>query len=87
MTATTRAAFISAWILGVGLLAVHLEVQNVHSGARIRTLLIERDARVENFRRLEMRFNRMVSPDLLEKNLPKEFRPTASETEASQPRT
>ena len=86
MTATTRAAFISAWILGVGLLAVHLEVQHVHSGARARTLLIERDARVENYRRLEMRFNRRGSPDLLEKNLPTEFRSTASETEASESR-
>jgi hypothetical protein len=87
MTATTRAAFISAWILGVGLLAVHLEVQHVRSGARIRALLIERDARVESFRRLEMRFNRLISPDLLTKNLPKDFRSTESEIETSEPRT
>ena len=86
MTATTRAALISAWVLCIGLLAVHLEVQHVHSGVRARTLLIERDARVENFRRLEMRFNRMVSPDLLEKSLPTEFRSLASEAEARKPR-
>jgi len=77
MTAAARAGFISLWVLGVGLLAVHLEVEHVRSGKRLRDLLIERDAQLESFRRLEMRFNRMVSPDLLEKALPEEFRPTA----------
>ena len=91
MTATTRAAFISLWVLAVGLAAVYLEIENVHSGVRIRELMIERDHRLERFRRLEMRFNRMVSPDLLEKRLPDEFReplPAAKKgNEPARPRT
>ena len=74
MTASLRAALISFWVLGTGLLAVDLEVENVRCGVRIRQLMLERDARLERVRRLEMRYNRMVSPDLLEKKLPEEFR-------------
>ncbi len=74
MTATTRAAWISLWLVVIGLAAVWLEVEKVRAGARIRDLMIERDARIERFRRLELRFNRMVSPDLLEKGLPQDFR-------------
>jgi hypothetical protein len=76
MTASLRAFLISLWVLGTGLLAVDLEVENVRSGVRIRQLLLERDARLERVRRLEMRYNRMVSPDLLEKKLPEDFRLT-----------
>lgn len=75
MTAAARAGFISIWILAVGIAAVYFEVENVRAGVRIRSLLLERDARVERFRRLEMRFNHMASPDLLEKKLPEDFRP------------
>jgi len=74
VTASLRAFLISLWVLGTGLLAVDLEVENVRSGVRIRQLLLERDARLEKVRRLEMRYNRMVSPDVLEKKLPEDFR-------------
>ncbi|MBI4604721.1 MAG: hypothetical protein HY721_22395 [Planctomycetes bacterium] len=79
MTAAARAAFLSAWVLGVGLLAVRLEVEDVRAGVRIRDLMIQRDAKLERFRRLEARFNRRVSPDLLEKDLPEEFREAPGE--------
>lgn len=82
MTASLRATLISMWVLGIGLFAVHLEIENVRSGKLLRELLIEREARLESFRRLEMRFNRMVSPDLLERALPEDFRP-ATEDSAS----
>jgi len=75
MTAAVRAGLIAFWILAVGLASVWLEVENVRAGVRIRSLLLERDARVERFRRLEMRFNNMASPDLLERKLPEDFRP------------
>lgn len=78
MTASLRAALISFWVLGTGLLAVNLEVENVRCGVRIRQLLLERDSRLERVRRLEMRYNCMVSPDLLEKKLPEEFREVTS---------
>ena len=73
MTAAARGGIVSAWILAVGLATVGLEVENVRAGARIRELYLERDARTEKVRRLEMRYNRMVSPDLLEKKLPPEM--------------
>ncbi len=82
MTAAARAGLISFWILAVGITAVFLEVENVRAGVRIRNLLMDRDARVERFRRLEMRFNQMASPDLLEKKLPDEFRPADGGTKA-----
>lgn len=83
MTATARAAFLFAWVLAIGLWAVCLEVENTRAGVRIRNLMIERDTRVERFRRLEMRFNRLVSPDLLEKRLPEEFREEATAAAAA----
>jgi len=73
MTAAARGGIVSFWILAAGLAAVGLEVENVRAGARIRDLLLERDARTEKVRRLEMRYNRMVSPDVLEKKLPPEM--------------
>ncbi|HZN58464.1 MAG TPA: hypothetical protein VFD71_10360, partial [Planctomycetota bacterium] len=72
MTAATRALLVSFWILAVGLTAVLLEVEDVRAGVRIRSLLIEKDSRIERFRRLELRFNRMASPDLLQKRLPED---------------
>jgi hypothetical protein len=74
VTAAVRAGLIAIWLLVVGLAAVHLEVENVRSGARTRDLLLERDAHMERLRRLEMRYNRLVSPDLLEKGLPSEMK-------------
>jgi hypothetical protein len=74
MTAAARASFISIWILVVGLLAVTLEVENVRAGARIRDLQVELDAGTERVRRLELRYNRLLSPDLLERELPPEMK-------------
>jgi hypothetical protein len=73
MTAAARAGFISIWILAVGLLAVTIEVENVRSGARIRDLHVQLDAGTERVRRLELRYNRLLSPDLLERGLPPEM--------------
>ena len=69
MSAGTRAVLISLWVLVTGLGAVFLEVESVRTGARVRLLLNERDTRLEAVRRLELRYNRMLSPDLLEKDL------------------
>jgi hypothetical protein len=69
MSAGTRAVLISLWVLATGLAAVFLEVESVRGGARVRQLLEERDARLETVRRLELRYNRMLCPDLLEKDL------------------
>ena len=73
MTAAARGALISLWLLVVGLTAVYLEVEETRRGVRIRDLLIERDVRLEKIRRLELKYNTMVSPDLLEERLPEEF--------------
>jgi len=73
MSATVRAALIAAWLLAVGLATVYLEVENVRSGARTQDLLLQRDVRMEKLRRLELRYNHLVSPDLLERRLPPEM--------------
>ena len=86
MTAATRALLVSFWILAVGLTAVLLEVEDVRAGVRIRSLLIEKDSRIERFRWLELRFNRMASPDLLQKRLPEDFREPVVESKDRKPR-
>jgi len=73
MSATARAALISLAVLAIGLLAVHLEVEHTRAGVHIRDLLRQRDASLERIRRLEIRYNRLVSPDLLEQKLPETF--------------
>ena len=77
MTATTRAVLIALFLLGIGLLSVHLEVENTRRGVRIRELFEERDTRLEKVRRLETRYNRMISPDVLERRLLEDFGPAA----------
>ena len=69
-----RTAFLAAWLLGVGLLATGLEAQRIRIGYRINNLLRQRESLVERIRRLEIRYNRMVSPDLLLREVPEEFR-------------
>lgn len=75
MTATVRAACISACLFAVGTAAVHLEIDNVRRGVRIRRLLKEEDASLERLRRLEIRYSRMTSPDVLSKRLGEDFDP------------
>ena len=70
-----RTAVLSVWLLGIGLLAVSLEAQRIRIGHRIYSLLEQREALIERVRRLEIRYNRMVSPDLLWRELPESFLP------------
>ena len=83
MTGTVRAALVSVAILGVGLAAVHLEVENTRCGVRVRQLLHERDDRLEKIRRLETRYNLLVSPDVLESRLLEDFGPIEGEEEVA----
>jgi hypothetical protein len=64
-----RAALIALVVMAIGLAAVYLEVEQVRAGARIRQLFLQKDAALESVRRLELRYNRMLSPDLLEHDL------------------
>lgn len=75
MTATVRAACISVCLFAVGTAAVHLEIENVRRGVRIRRLLKEEDASLERLRRLEIRYSRMTSPDVLSKRFEEDFEP------------
>lgn len=75
MTALARAALISLCVLAIGLLAVHLEVEHRRCGVQIRQLLDDREDRLEKIRRLETRYNRLVSPDVLEQRLLEDFGP------------
>lgn len=83
MSGIVRGLLISAWVLAIGLCAVYLEVEHVRSGVVIRQLMLERDARIERFRRLEMRFNEKASPDRLERQLPEELKVAATGRGAS----
>jgi len=70
-----RTTLLSAWLLLVGLIAVSLEAARIRVGYRIHNLLERREESIERIRRLEIRYNRMVSPDLLERELPDSFLP------------
>lgn len=68
-----RAAIVSIWLLVVGLIATGLEAHRIRVGHRIYNLIRQREALVERVRRLEVRYNRMVSPDRLQRDLPESF--------------
>jgi hypothetical protein len=69
MTATLRAALIACFFAAIGLLAVYLEVEHTRCGVRIQNLYRARDAALESIRRLEVRYNQLMSPDVLERRL------------------
>jgi len=75
MNLVFRTTLFAAWLLGIGLVAVGLESERIRIGHRIHNLLNQRDSLIERVRRLEVRYNRMVSPDLLERQLPDSFLP------------
>ena len=85
MSATVRAALISIFLVAIGLAAVHLEVEQTRRGVHLRELLKARDTSLEAIRRLETRYNRLVSPDLLEKRLPEDFGLTEEEAQKEEP--
>ena len=60
-------------IILVGLLAVSFEAHGIRIGHRVQNLLRQEESQLERVRRLEIRYNRMVSPDLLLRELPVEF--------------
>ena len=74
MNLVVRATLLAAWLLGIGLIAVCLESEQIRIGHRIHERLGQRDKLIERIRRLEIRYNELVSPDRLEKKLPESFR-------------
>lgn len=69
MSATMRAALIACCLAAIGLLAVYLEVEHTRCGVRIQALYRARDDALESIRRLEVRYNQLMSPDVLERRL------------------
>ena len=65
---TTLAAI---WILAIGLLCVAMEVSQIRIGHRVQQKYQRYDKLFEEVRRLEIRYNRLLSPDLLEKEFNK----------------
>ena len=86
MNLVLRTAFLSIWLLAIGLVAVSLEAERIRIGHRIHYLLGQREVLKERIRRLEIRYNRMVSPDLLERELPEMFSPDGRFVAAGQDR-
>ena len=70
-----NAAFVlvALWLLGIGIVSVYFEVESIHCGDRVQDLLQEEAFRLDEMRRWEMRYNKMLSPDLLYRALPEEF--------------
>jgi hypothetical protein len=64
-----RAGVMCFWILVIGLACVSLEIAKVKAGHRIHRQLEANDIAAERLRILEIRYNRRVSLDLLEKDL------------------
>jgi hypothetical protein len=75
MNLVVRAMLLAAWLLGIGLIAVCLESERIRIGHRIHYQLGQREKLIERVRRLEIRYNELVSPDLLEKRVPDSFLP------------
>lgn len=76
MSPWLRAGLVAFAVLLIGLAAVCLEVEEMRSGSRVRQLMLERESSVERVRTLQARYNRLLSPDVLERNLPEHFRPS-----------
>ena len=74
MPLSTGSAILAACLLIIGLISVQMEVQNVHSGVRVRDLLREREQKVETLRKLDMEYNTQIAPDSLERDLPDDYR-------------
>ena len=74
MPLSTGCALFCLFLLAVGLVTVHMEVDNVRSGVRIRQALEDEQAAVERLRRLQLVHHEKTSPDVLEASLPEEFR-------------
>ena len=85
MPLSTGLAILAVFLLVVGLSAVHLEIRNVQTGVRIRELLEAEEAAVERLRRLQMEHHARVSPDVLERTLPAEYRTPAGYPDDGRP--
>ena len=74
MSPGVRAFLLALIVLTTGLGAVCLEVENVRCGVRIRRLLVEEEALREQMRRQEAEINKLLSPDVLTRDCPPDFR-------------
>ena len=79
MSTALKSLLVVFWVLLIGLSMVGWTVEERRAGARIRRLLIERDERLESLRKLHMRYNGLLNPDVLERELPEELRPPRRE--------
>jgi hypothetical protein len=64
-----KSIWISFWLAVFGLSTVYLQVIQVRAGDRVHKALNENEALDERLRRLEMRYNQLISPDTLEQDL------------------
>ena len=68
-----KAAVVAFWLLLVGLGVVYLQLCRVRLEYRIQGKQVELEQIIENVRLLEIRYNQLLSPDVLEREL-REFR-------------
>ena len=74
MSPITAAVLFACWLLGIGLLAVYFETESVYCGVRVQQFQERESELIDELRRWEMRYNVLMSPDVLDGDLPDEFR-------------
>ena len=77
-----KATWTAFWLTLLGLSLVYLQVVQVRTGDRVHRTISELEAIEEKLRRLELRYNRLVSPDVLEKDLQEFYEGDEELTEA-----
>ena len=68
-----KAALVALWLLLIGMGVVYLQLCRVRLEYRIQSKQVELEKVLERVRLLEIRYNQLLSPDVLEKELD-EFR-------------
>ena len=69
MSTIVAAGLFCFWILVAGLTSVYFEVESVYCGVRVQKLLEGEAKLLDELRRAELRYNEILSPDLLEQYL------------------
>jgi hypothetical protein len=67
MSSTAAAILFSLGLFTIGVLGVYFEVETVYCGVRVQELLADEAELLDEVRRLELRWNELTSPDVVEK--------------------
>lgn len=77
-----KATWTAFWLTLLGFSLVYLQIVQVRTGNRVHRTISELEVIEEKLRRLELRYNRLVSPDVLEEDLQEFYEGDEELTEA-----